>query len=120
MLTAILILAAFAIAAAVYDVTMTRRGLRAGVAVESNAIIVALGGPRPSALVLYLESLAEIALAVFVALVPNPALHGIGLASLAVLGVKHIQGGREWRYLLLGKSLPVLSSAWEKFLGVWV
>jgi hypothetical protein len=90
-----------AIAADVYDVHMTEKGIKAGVAVESFDWLV---GSKPSATRLYMRDLGLIALASMPALViylcgGTPAAFGCLMAPLAV-AARHIQGGLAWKKLL--------------------
>ena len=114
------------VAADIYDVVMTERGLKKGVGQEANTWLV---GSKPSAIALYLRDSLTIAA---VAAVPLglflggsiPAAFGT-LAGLGVLAAKHIHGGLQWRTLLNGGTIPnhdlntdpgPALSAWQKFL----
>src|SRR5208282_2033113 len=92
----------FCVVCGVYDVMMTQKGLKAGVAVESNTWLI---GDKPSAKALYLRDalllLFCITPALFFAFVfHNVPLQYAGLVSPVVYGVKHILGGLAWRALL--------------------
>ena len=92
---------AVAVLADVYDVTLTERGLKAGVAVESFDWLV---GEKPTAKALYLRDLGIIAVcsapSLAMALIGNPAGVYMFLSIPAVACVKHILGGRAWSKLL--------------------
>ena len=113
----------FAIACDIYDVVMTEKGIRAGVGVEGNTWLV---GTKPTALKLYLRDSLVLAMTVapsiFAALIGRPELFYGFLIGPFVFGVKHIQGGRQWRWALNNptKKLPEPGSAWQQFLGTWV
>jgi hypothetical protein len=90
-----------AVAAEVWDVTMTEQGIKAGVAVESFDWLV---GQKPTAEALFVRDLALIALASAPALViylcgGTPAAYGCILGTVAA-GARHVQGAREWAKLL--------------------
>jgi len=89
------------VASDVYDVSMTQKGLKAGVAVEGFTWLV---GSKPSALALYLrDTLCEalsIAPTVFCHLAgADPAAYGLLIAP-GVYAVKHVLGGLAWKKLL--------------------
>lgn len=108
----------FAIAADIYDVVLTEKGIKAGVAVEGNTFLV---GQKPSAVALYLRDSLVTGIATtpcILALVygNKPLFYGF-LVAPVVAGVKHIRGGRAWRNLLNGgKPVPPATTAWGKFL----
>lgn len=90
-----------AVAGDVYDVIMTEKGLKAGVAVEGNDFLV---DSKPSALALYLRDSVILAFC----LVPTvlsaafgnmPVAYG-SLIAPVVYGIQHILGGLQWRALL--------------------
>jgi hypothetical protein len=92
---------AAAVAADIYDVTLTEQGLKKGVAQEGFAWLV---GPKPSALALYLRDalitgvVAAVPLTLFL-LGSVPGAYGT-LSGLGVLVIKHIRGARAWKALL--------------------
>ena len=101
----ILISVAFCEACGVYDVVMTEKGLKAGVAVEGNDWLV---GQKPSAVALYLRDNLTLALCVLPSLLAGLWAHNLpvayGLAFMPIpYGIHHIQGGRAWAKLLNGK-----------------
>ena len=93
---------AFAVAADVYDTTMSVKGIKAGVAVEKNWIWL-YGTDKPSALRYYAVNIPIVFLAAGISvaglLSHNPGLFYGGLAAPVAAGAKHIQGGLEWRKL---------------------
>lgn len=94
----------FAFGCDIYDVTMTEKGLKAGVAVEGFDWLV---GDKPSARALYLRDALVIAFAtapavVFLA-IHNAPLSYAGLVGPAIAGIKHIMGGLAWKKLLAAK-----------------
>lgn len=101
MLVSLLLALSAAVAGEVFDVTLTVRGIKAGVAVEGTSYLI---GDKPSARALYLRDIGITMLPMFVA--GLLAVHydhpiGYGVATwFAVLAVKHIQGGLAWRKLL--------------------
>jgi len=100
MLIALLIAFLAAVAAEIFDVTMTEKGLKAGVALERNTWLV---GSKPSAKALYLRDLLIIvpflALGLVAVHFKHPIVYGF-IAPLAVRAVQHIKGGLEWKKLL--------------------
>ena len=93
------------IAGDVYDVTMTERGIKAGIAVEDNDWLV---GSKPSAVALYLRDGLVFAMCVIPAVVFATVAHNVplgygALVAPVVFGVKHILGGLQWRKLLAAK-----------------
>lgn len=108
---------AVGVAGNIYDVVLTERGIKAGVAVEANG-----DNPKPTAEILYLKNFgwyAAVALpAGLVSLVNLPVAFGLLVAPI-LYGVKHYLGGREWQRLLDGgkpadPNAPL--TAWQKFL----
>jgi hypothetical protein len=88
---------AAAVAANVYDIYMTEKGVKAGVAIEAFDWLV---GTKPTVLALALRDLGIVAVASTPALVlytlgSVPAAYGC-LAGPAVAAIKHILGGRSW------------------------
>lgn len=94
---------AFCVACDIYDVTMTQKGLKAGVAIEGNTWLV---GEKPSAKALYLRDsllmLFCITPSLLLSFVNPPAAFGT-LSGPIAYGVKHILGGRAWVKLLRKK-----------------
>jgi hypothetical protein len=127
MLTALVIALALAVAVAgeVYDVTLSTRGIKAGVAVEGNDWLV---GINPSARALYLRDsilgvVFAIVPAVCVALAGTAAAYPI-LAGPVLFGLKHYSGGRKWAKMLNMTYEQRMAycnrplSAWQKFLDL--
>ena len=90
-----------AVAGDVYDVTLTSRGLKKGLAVEGNTWLI---GDKPSTRALYLRD----ALVLGFCMVPFIAAFLLGnipvaigaLASPVVYGIKHYHGGlASWKKL---------------------
>jgi hypothetical protein len=92
---------AFAIGCTVYDVTMSEKGLKAGVAVEAN--YTWLYGTKPTALQYYAVFipivLATAGVSVAGHYLGNIGLFYGGLAAPIAVGIQHIVGGLEWRAL---------------------
>jgi hypothetical protein len=108
---------AFYVGCDIYDVVLTEKGIKAGVAVEGNTFLV---GEKPSAVALYLRDafvtgLVTAPCAIALAVHNAPFFWG-GLVAPIICGVKHVIGGRNWSILLAGGKLPVAQSAWQKFL----
>ena len=130
--TAIALAAAVCEACGAYDVVKTEQGLKKGVAVEAFTFLV---GPKPSAVALYLRDqilLAGCAApAIILALMHNTPLAYGACVGLLAYGLKHIQGGLKWAFLIKGGKLDwdgfpipadgkaVSHSAWAKFIGPW-
>ena len=100
MIIYLIIALVFAILCNIYDATMTEKGIAAEVAVEGNTWLI---GPKPKAWQLYARDIPIIFLASTLSFVGyfthNPALFYAGLVGPIVAGVKHLQGGLEWRAL---------------------
>lgn len=94
----------FAIAADIYDVRETEKGLKAGVAVEGNTWLV---GSKPKAGPLYRRDLLVIGLTTMPSVIAYAAHHMeffyAGLVGPVIIGAKHINGGNQWKDLLSGK-----------------
>jgi hypothetical protein len=105
MLTAAYFVAlAFLIGAAVYDVTLTERGLRAKLAEEGNTLMTSLFGPTPATVDYYLVEVLIWSLlsvpAIFGFIIPwSPGLFW-SMGGYISYGIKHVIGGREWAALL--------------------
>ena len=92
----------------IYDVRMTEKGIKAGVAIEGNTFL--LGTDKPTALAEYLRDTVELLIAVGPAIVflalrkpeLKPLFYG-ALAGPVALGGKHILGGLAWKKLLEGQ-----------------
>jgi hypothetical protein len=95
----------FAVAADVYDVTETEKGLKAGVAFEGN--IWLLPSDKPTAGQLYRRDLLIVGLwaspSVLAWVLRKPEFFFAGLVGPAAIGVKHIGGGNAWKRLLDGQ-----------------
>lgn len=124
----------------IYDAVKTEQGLKKGLSREGSTLIDKLfGTTKPSAVELYTYGFVKAALFTGLALlgyykgtqnIPYIAIGG-GIAALIADGLKHVQGGLQWNYLLKGGVLDVdgfpvingkqqLRSAFEKFIGPWV
>ena len=111
---------ALGVAGDVYDVIMTEKGLKAGVAVEGDTWLI--GSTKPSALALYLRDSLVLALCVAPTALCATVFHNLPLAYGALAGpvaygAKHVLGGLQWRTLLNGGKLPTVQTAWQKFLN---
>jgi len=97
----------FAVAADVYDVRQTEKGLKAGVSVEGNTWLVP--SARPTTGQLYRRDLFVIGLsaspsvATWIFRRRRPELFFAGLGAPATAGLKHIQDGKAWGKLLSQK-----------------
>jgi len=95
---------AFEQAAAIYDARKTEQGLKAGVAVEANTWLV---GTHPTFGRLEAKDFLQLGIATSPSVLAYAFHHeGLFLAGLVgptVLGVKHIQAGRQWQALLDGQ-----------------
>lgn len=127
MLIALLIAFAWAIFAVLFDYLYTQKGLKAGVAVEGNPMVVEFFGKEPKLWqCLILELPIRVGLLAAFLFLPAPASYplawkALGLGAFIVYGLKNLQGGLQWRWLLKhpGQKLPQPSSAWAQFLGFW-
>jgi hypothetical protein len=93
---------AFAVLADVYDTTISEKGIKAGIAVEANYTWL-YGTNKPSTFQYYIVNIPIITLTCGVSLAAyllhSPAFYYAGLAAPIAIGVKHIQGGLEWKAL---------------------
>ena len=91
--------AAFCVLATIYDVKMSVKGIKAGIAVEANYTWL-YGTDKPTALQYYAVNLPFVVLACGASIAAyclhNPAFYYGGLSGPAALGAKHIQGGLAW------------------------
>jgi hypothetical protein len=90
-----------AVAGDLYDVAMTEKGIKAGVAVEGNDWLV---GQKPSALALYLRDSLVLAFCVAPTALLATVFHNLPLAygaliSPVIYGYVHLQGGLAWKKL---------------------
>jgi len=116
-LFALVIALAWAIGCDIYDVTLTEKGIKAGVAVEGNTFLVS---SKPSAVALYLRDslvtgIAATPCVLACILYSQPLFWGFLIAPV-LSGVKHILGGRQWATLLAGGTVTPPSTWWEKLL----
>lgn len=127
MIYVLLISFIFALACLAFDAINTSRGLRAGVAVEGNGIIVAIAGNKPKLWqLLTIDGSLRFALLALALFLPTPdGLPAVWYATLTgafvSLGLKNIRGGRQWRWLMRNtdKTLPQLNTIWQKLVGFW-
>jgi hypothetical protein len=131
-LLALAIALGLAVAGDIYDVELTERGIRKGIAVEGFTWLV---GQKPSAEALYFRDSLIICLATAPAIAALATGHAPlfwgALAGPVVMAAKHIQGGLAWRYMLKGGKLDwegfpvpadgkaVAHSALAKLIGPW-
>ena len=91
---------AVGVAGDIYDVTMTSRGLKKGLALESNEWLI---GTKPSTKALYLRDGLVLSFCIapaVIALALGNVPVAIGaLISPVLYGVKHYLGGRAWKKL---------------------
>lgn len=103
MLSALVVAASilFCVVADIFDVTMTQKGLKAGVAVEGFTMFV---GEKPTARALYIRDglflAAFSAPSVWGVVTGNPALAIPMCIGPIIYAWKHILGGRAWKKLL--------------------
>jgi hypothetical protein len=92
---------AFGLAGQIYDMILTERGLKAGVAIEANDWLV---GKHPTAKALYLRDVTILTISTLpsvLALVFGSAPLALGFSVVPIVfGVKHILGGLAWARLL--------------------
>lgn len=140
MIEYLFVAAAVDAAGTVFDAVYSEQGIKHGYAVEGNTLINKLFGTvKPSAVQLYVENFAQLAIIFGLAAVgitygseniPYVAFGG-GVLSLILDGFKHLQGGLKWRYLLRGGVLdadgfPLVNgkaqshNAFQIFLGPWL
>lgn len=126
-MTALLVVAAcltFAVLADLYDIRLTVRGIKAGVAVEGNEAVVKLARTdKPSfRQLLIINMLFPIMPVGFLGLIfayGNSVAAAIPFSvALFLIGLKHILGGRQWAFLLAGGKLDPTKplTAWQKFI----
>ena len=119
MYIAFLIVFAAAIAADLYDISKTRQGIKLGVGVEGNGMIVTLAGTdKPSYLqLLVINMLIPILPFGILGLIfgydngPGALMFTICLA-FQVYG--HYMAARQWVYLIKGGNPNTMSSSWFK------
>lgn len=107
-----------------YDAELTEEGLKKGVAVESNPIIKAIAGsdkPVYFPVILYnsVKTVLFGTLAALAAVSGNPAFIGLTLGALASDSLLHVMGGKQWKTLIDGGTIPTSQTAWQKFIGWW-
>lgn len=114
--------------ACLYDAEETVTGIRAGVAVEGNPIIVLFFGNKPSLAQLLTYNTVETLIGSVMGVIGH--LRGaslsfmvpLAIAWLASLTLKHYQGYRQWRWLIAnpGKTIAQMEgSAFSKLIGFW-
>ena len=90
-----------------YDVSMTDKGIRAGVSVEGNKLIVKLFGPKPTLLQDYVGAALldsfMLAPAVIGLVFHNVVFFGLGMGAMLGYSARHVRGGLAWKKLLKGK-----------------
>ena len=108
------------LAATVYDVEMTEKGIKKGVGVEGNEFVDAIDRTnKPGTAFLMFWNMGFIGLvAGALAFSDNPAVLGFGFVMLAVDAIKHVIGGRMWSKLLSGGTIKQDHTIWQKFLGL--
>lgn len=85
------------------DVRLTDKGIKAGVSVEGNTLIVKMFGDKPSLHESYLGAWVCNAIAIAPAVVGffiSPALFWAGIGGIVVFAGKHVWAGLCWRTLL--------------------
>lgn len=96
---------AFAVAADVYDVTETEKGLKSGIALEGNTWL--LPSDKPTTGQLYRRDLLVVGLSASPSVVAwifrRPEFFYAGFAGPVALGIHHIGGGNAWKRLLEGQ-----------------
>lgn len=130
-LLAVAIAFVLAILGDLYDIALTVKGIKLGVAVEGNEDIVKIAGNKPS----YMQLLA---INMFLPPIPpnfstwpiipigvagfiygSTPVGGIPFATiLCVIGLKHFLAGRKWLFYINGgkDDLTHGKSAWQKFI----
>lgn len=122
----IAVLAALMSFVAYFSASETSKGIKAGVAVESNWLIAALFGNKPSFAQVYAYDLGEVLLGVAAAVCGSvlhfPAASILAVAWLATMTLKHYQAYRQWAWLIKnpGKTIAEMeTTAWQKIVGFW-
>ena len=122
MLIALFIAFAWALAWLLFDSYNTNKGIKAGIAVEGNTMIIFFWGSKPKFWQLWSVD-GALRLAIFLAalLVPLSAAPLLGTGALAVWGFKNLQGGRQWQWMFKnpGKRIPEMTTVWGKIMGFW-
>lgn len=123
----------------IYDAAKTEQGLKKGLSIEGNGLIDKLFGTKPSAIQMYVYGFAKTAAILGVTMlgvmkgtqnIPYMA-SSAGITALIIDGLKHMQGGLQWNYLLKGGVLDqngfplvngksVTHSTLAKFIGPWL
>jgi hypothetical protein len=117
------------------DARITNKGIKAGIAVEGNGLLVKLAGTnKPSLIKLVVYNVAKLSLWVGVGLVfayhfpstttTSPVYLGRVLMPVfaAIDATKHYQGFRQWAWMFRNPGKRVEdqeNTAWQKFIGFW-
>ena|ERR1035437_9784634 len=127
MLIALYIAFVWALACLLFDSYYTNKGIKAGVAVEGNSMIVYFFNNKPKFWQLWAVD-GTLRLAIFAAarFLPAPTDYpftwvALGLGALIAAGFKNIQGGRQWLWMFKnpGKKIPLMNTLWSKIMGFW-
>lgn len=118
---------AWAVSLLAYDAEWTERGIKAGLAEEANSIVRFFSRTsKPSFFQVFGIELGVVRAPLFLGAVAASAHGNNPLAfllafPLVVLGIKNIQGAREWQWMFKhpGQKLPVMNTVWQKIVGFW-
>lgn len=121
----IFLIVAFLIALAclVYDAYMSAKGIKAGIALEGNAVVTSISGTKsPSFWKIFLIEAGVIRVPIFIlGAVTNVYLAFLFAISLLTMGLKNVQSARQWQWMFShpGQKLPEANTVWQKFFGFW-
>jgi hypothetical protein len=128
MLIALLICFLFAVICLCFDAIITNKGIKAGVAVEGNPLIVFFARTNKPALwqLFAIDGGLRAALLAFALFTPEPAdfphaWPALMIGGFIAFGLKNIMGYREWRWMFShpGQLMPIPKTAWGQFIGFW-
>ena len=110
-----------------FDSYYTNKGIKSGVAVEGNALIVAIWGNKPKLWQLWsVDGTIRAAMLAAALFVPSSedypkAWVALGIGAFIAYGFKNWQGGRQWKWVMKnpGKTVPWMNTFWEQFIGFW-
>ncbi len=108
MTIALIVTFIWAMSCLAYDSYMSDKGIRAGVAVESNPMITFIAGTdKPTFFQLYVidAGVIRVPLFIFTFLMPGPNAYphtweAFGIGAFISIGIKNILGGLKWRKLM--------------------
>lgn len=127
MLIGLLVCFVWAVICLGLDMHITNKGLRAGIAVEGNSLIVFFARTDKPALwqLIAVDGTLRLLMLAF-SFIPGPTRYpltfcAMGIGMFVVAGFKNLQGYRQWSWMFShkGERLPQQNSAWAQFMGFW-